>query len=80
VADPDYGGSVEGVGSYNHGDKVCISAGSNRGWVFAGWYEQGILISGNASYEFMADRDRVLTARFKRVGLPGVLMLLLDDE
>ena len=80
VADPDYGGSVEGMGSYNHGDKVCISAGSNRGWVFAGWYEQGITVSGNASYEFMADRDRVLTARFKRVGLPGVLMLLLDEE
>jgi subtilisin family serine protease len=80
VADPEYGGSVEGAGSYNHGDKVYISAGPNKGWVFAGWHEQGIPVSSNASYEFMADRDRILTARFRRVGLPGVLLLLMDKE
>jgi large repetitive protein len=80
LADPEYGGSVEGAVSYNHGDKVYISAGPNNGWVFAGWHEQGIPVSSNASYEFMADRDRILTARFRRVGLPGVLLLLLDKE
>jgi subtilisin family serine protease len=80
LADPEYGGSVEGAGSYNHGDKVRGSACPNQGWVFGGWHEQCIPVSSNASYEFTADRDRILTARFRRVGLHGILMLLLDEE
>ena len=79
VADHEDGGLVKGGGSYDHSAKVTVIALPHQGWVFSGWYESGLLISKNLQYSFSADRDRKLKGRFIRSGLPGVLMLLLDD-
>jgi N-acetylmuramoyl-L-alanine amidase len=80
VADHEDGGIVAGGGSYDHAAKVTVIALPHQGWGFSGWYESGLLISKNLEYCFSADRDRKLKGCFIRSGLPGVLMLLLDDE
>jgi hypothetical protein len=79
-ADPEQGGVVSGGGTYNNGSVVIASASPNPGWIFAGWTEDGLIVSSNSEYGFIAERDRSLTANFRRVVLPGILMLLLDDE
>jgi hypothetical protein len=80
LADPDDGGIVQGEGTYVHGDEVLITAIPKQGWGFSGWYESGFLVSRDTEYSFTADRDRTLTAKFRSAALPGVLMLLLDEE
>ena len=78
--DPEYGGTVAGGGTYDHGASVTVVATANQGWAFIGWAEDGAYVSTDTVYGFVADSDRTLTALFREVkGLPGVLMLLLDD-
>lgn len=57
-------GTVTGGGTYNVGDTVTLTATAKEGYIFDGWYEDGIklyLPSGT----FVAERDRTLEARFK---------------
>lgn len=56
-------GTVTGGGTYNVGDTVTLTATAKEGYIFDGWYEDGIklyLPSGT----FIAERDRTLEARF----------------
>ena len=79
-ANPDQGGVVSGGGTYLDGSAAIVSASPNPGWIFVGWIEDGLIVSSDADYSFTAINDRTLTANFRNAVLPGVLMLLLDDE
>lgn len=62
--------STEGQGFANSmynltkGDYVTASATANTNNSFLGWYENGVLISTDVEYSFVAKTDRSLTARF----------------
>lgn len=77
---PEKGGYVTGDGEYEHGAEATVKAIPDQGWVFSGWTENGVFVSADAEYSFIVDDDRTLTTNFRRSGLPGVMMLLLEDE
>ena len=61
--DPTEGGSVTGAGDYYLGQEVTLTATPNEGYTFDGWYENGELVSSEATITFAA-ADRNLTAKF----------------
>ncbi len=58
------GGSASASQTAKTGDYVSITATANEGWNFAGWYENGELLSKKSTYAFVAKSDRSLTAKF----------------
>ena len=60
------GGTVTGVGTYIRGNAVVLSATPDKGYIFEGWYQEDELMSLNKTYEFTAQKDEVLTAKFIR--------------
>ena len=63
-ADPANGGSVSGGGSKEEGSSCTVVATPAEGMEFGGWFENGNLVSNNASYTFTVDRARTLVAEF----------------
>ena len=61
---PESGGTTSGDGIYTYHELVTVIATVNPEWEFAGWYENGILISANEVYTFAAASDRNLEANF----------------
>ncbi|MBR3923238.1 MAG: InlB B-repeat-containing protein, partial [Kiritimatiellae bacterium] len=78
------GGKVTGGGVYAEGKKVALKATANKGFVFAGWYEDEAFTTTcdstvvdyrTASYAYtMGDEDKTFYARF----IPAVEDSLLD--
>ncbi|MDR1209924.1 MAG: S-layer homology domain-containing protein [Clostridiales bacterium] len=58
------GGSVSGGGTLVSGTTAAVRASANTGYTFAGWYENGSLVSSSATYSFAVNADRSLQARF----------------
>ncbi|MBN1904552.1 MAG: hypothetical protein JW927_05590 [Deltaproteobacteria bacterium] len=79
-------GTITGEGTYSHDASVTLTATPKTGFSFSHWIEtwdgfQGsFIVSTEESYTFTANRERKLTAVFRPKVLPGVLMLLLEDE
>lgn len=67
-ANPAAGGTVGGGGTFPAGTTVRLDATPASGYTFAGWYENGTLVSSNANYEFAANSNRTLEARFSSGG------------
>ena len=63
-ADPANGGTVSGGGSKEEGSSCTVVATPAEGMEFGGWFENGNLVSNNASYTFTVDRARTLVAEF----------------
>ena len=63
-ANPEAGGTVEGVGTYDHFSICTLTATATAGYTFANWTENGVVISTNASYSFTVTRSRNLVANF----------------
>ncbi len=76
------GGSVEGSGEYLHNSWVTLQAFADQGYRFLYWRDEDENIySHDEVIEFRATEGRSFTAYFEEVkSLPGVMMLLLDDE
>ncbi|SSC13327.1 conserved protein of unknown function [Mesotoga infera] len=64
-ANPPAGGTITGAGSYDHGDTVDLVAAANEGYEFVNWTENGVQVSTNAAYSFMATANRTLVANFR---------------
>lgn len=77
-ADPAAGGSVSGGGSKEEGSSCTVSATPNNGYRFTGWYENGSLVSSNASYTFTVQNARNLQARFAES--TGVTITVSSDS
>lgn len=63
-ADPVDGGTVTGGGSIEEGASCTVVATPAAGKVFDGWFENGSLVSNNASYTFTVETARTLVAVF----------------
>lgn len=58
-------GEIKGAGEYPYNSYVDLSVTPYQGYVFAGWYYQGTLLSNYLSYRYlMWDTDVTLEARF----------------
>jgi hypothetical protein len=74
-------GTVTGGGEYSAGDTAIVTAKASAGYVFVNWSEDEEVVSTEKAYAFAVNGDRNLVANFGEmgaVGIPGVLMLLLD--
>ena len=61
------GGTVSGAddnNEYLEGETVTVTAIPDEGKEFVGWYCDGTKISDDATYQFVATNDIILTARF----------------
>lgn len=57
-------GSVAAVGSVDYGSVVTLSATPNSGFKFANWTVNGIIISTNPTYSFVAVGNKDITGNF----------------
>lgn len=64
TASPVEGGSVTGAGSYQEGATCTLVATPAADFVFDGWFENGQLVSSNATYSFSVNVARNLVAEF----------------
>ena len=63
-ADPVAGGTVSGGGTKEEGSSCTVVATPAEGYAFDGWFENGNLVSNDASYTFTVERARTLVAQF----------------
>lgn len=61
------GGEAEGDGKYKNGDKVTLIARADDGYVFDGWYSNGIKVSNKTKYTFTANENASFSAVFNPV-------------
>lgn len=78
--DPDGGGTASGSGQVSEGQSVTVTAVPSSGYAFAGWRENGAIVSTNASYTFPASADRSLTAVFAVVVPTYTITATIDPE
>ena len=57
-------GSVSGIGTYNSGETVTVTATPNEGYTFLNWTENGEIVSEEMEYSFTIEADRELVANF----------------
>lgn len=67
TVDPAGGGAAAGGGSVQGGSTVTVTAAPASGYEFAGWRENGAIVSTDTAYSFTASGDRSLTAVFAAV-------------
>jgi uncharacterized repeat protein (TIGR02543 family) len=63
-ADPNNGGSVEGGGTFNHGQSCTVHATPAQGYFFTSWTDNGDEVSTDADYTFAVTGNRSLVAHF----------------
>ncbi|MGN1329053.1 MAG: zinc-ribbon domain-containing protein [Eubacterium sp.] len=61
------GGKTQGDGKYKNGDKVTLTAIADDGYVFDGWYSNGIKVSNETKYTFTANENASFSAVFNPV-------------
>ena len=64
------GGSITGVGTYNYGDEIVLTATPiNSDWEFAYWYNSTTdeILSNNSIYSIIAEQDLSIVAYFTYV-------------
>ncbi len=64
---PISSGTISGTGLYNQGSTVVLAATANPGYSFVNWTENGIVVSTNANYTFIANANRTLVANFNLI-------------
>lgn len=78
-ADPAAGGTVLGGGQRPAGSNVTVIASANNGYRFSGWYEGGTLVSSSVSYNFTANTNRTLVARFEESAGGAIALQVYTD-
>ena len=64
AADPEGHGTVTGGGTYNYGETATLTATPNSGYLFAGWTENGELVSEEPSFTITVTEDHSFVAHF----------------
>ncbi len=62
---PAQGGTVQGSGSYNLGERVYISANPSQGYDFLYWLRNGTIITKERGYLFVINENENFTAVFE---------------
>ncbi len=57
-------GTVNGKGDYTYGTRVTMTASTNSGYTFLGWYCGSELVSSNLSYTITKGLDETYTAKW----------------
>lgn len=78
--DPEGGGVASGGGTVSEGQSVTITATPSSGYEFAGWREDGIIVSTGLSYTFTVTADRALTAVFAVIVPAYTVSASIDPE
>lgn len=62
------GGTFAGGGEYAYDSKVTVTATTDRGYIWLGWYDKDdALVSSELSYEFTMGFDVSYTAKWSKV-------------
>ena len=61
---PVAGGTVTGGGNFASGTSQTVTATANKGYSFAKWTENGVLVSTKPNYTFTVEKERSLVANF----------------
>ena len=61
---PTEAGTASGSGEYQYGENCTVSVRANEGYTFAGWTENGNVVSTDLSFSFTATCARDLVANF----------------
>ncbi|MBQ9118082.1 MAG: InlB B-repeat-containing protein [Clostridia bacterium] len=56
--------AISGTGKYTYGESVTITATTNEGYKFLGWYEGETKVSSTETYVFTATSNRQLVAKW----------------
>ena len=64
TAVPSAGGSVSGVGTYNHFETCTLTAEANEGYTFVNWTKNGTQVSTESTYAFMVTEAASYVANF----------------
>lgn len=64
---PKHGGTVTGVGFYEPGQEITVSAEAYPGFSFKNWTNNQTIISNDSIYTFIAENGLLLTANFEVV-------------
>ena len=64
VATPSNSGTISGTGTYSIGNNVTLVATPLTGYTFLNWTENGVIVSSEPNYTFVANADRNLVANF----------------
>ena len=64
---PTNGGTVEGGGTYDHGQSCTVKATPADGYAFTNWTDDGEVASESAEYPFTVTGSRNLVANFKEL-------------
>jgi hypothetical protein len=62
---PQGSGTVSGTGTYNYGDTANLIAVKYSGWMFAGWEENGEIVSTENPWSFQVFENRSFIARME---------------
>ena len=65
------GGTIGGSGSYKEGEGVTVNAIPDNGYRFLCWEENGVQVSIEVRFSFVAETDRTLVAAFELIPQSG---------
>jgi hypothetical protein len=63
--DPAEGGTATGGGSYSYGDEVTITVETYEDWAFQNWMENGVVLTEDKSFTFIATSNRDFVAHLE---------------
>ena len=64
TADPAVGGTIQGAGTYAHGESATLTATAATGYTFTNWTKNGQVVSTNAAYTFTVTSAASYVAHF----------------
>ena len=79
TANPSTGGTVTGAGEYASGTTCILAATPDADYTFDNWTEGNTVVSTNATYSFIVDANRTLTANFTH-NIPVVICEIGVDD
>ena len=62
--DPEEAANVSGADTYEYGAIVTLTLNRNEDWAFQNWTENGVIVSEEMTYTFIATENRNLVAHF----------------
>ncbi len=65
TANPTAGGTIAGVGTYNHFETCELIATANEGYTFINWTKNGVEVSTNTTYSFTVTEAASFVANFQ---------------